>query len=177
MLTLAKRPGVTSGCPRDLFRSLVSPFSILTSRCPRDLFRSLVSPFYILWRALTWRILSSPLTYDWNSKRLNCFLCHAQWPTNLTLRRIIGSTNKHESASKLYRPSDCRLSAKLVPAFVDRRYHVVSVTDPYGIILSFLDRSRYFFFQVAPHLYSRDWVDPVPENLVAMGIETGLLDL
>jgi hypothetical protein len=28
---------------------------------------------------------------------------------------------------------------------------VVSVTDPYGRILEFLDRSCYFFFQVAPH--------------------------
>jgi hypothetical protein len=32
--------------------------------------------------------------------------------------------------------------------------HVVSVTDPYGRILGFLDRSRYFFYQVAPQLYS-----------------------
>jgi hypothetical protein len=31
---------------------------------------------------------------------------------------------------------------------------VVSVTDPYGRILRFLDRSRYFFFQAAPQLYS-----------------------
>jgi hypothetical protein len=29
---------------------------------------------------------------------------------------------------------------------------VVSVTDPYGRILGFLDRSHYFFFQVAPQL-------------------------
>jgi hypothetical protein len=28
--------------------------------------------------------------------------------------------------------------------FADRRCHVVSVTDPYGRILGFLDRSRYF---------------------------------
>jgi hypothetical protein len=27
---------------------------------------------------------------------------------------------------------------------VDKGCHVVSVTDPYGRILSFLDRSRYF---------------------------------
>jgi hypothetical protein len=27
---------------------------------------------------------------------------------------------------------------------------VVSVTDPYGRILDFLDRSRYYFYQVAP---------------------------
>jgi hypothetical protein len=59
-----------------------------------------------------------------------------------------------ESATEQYRPSDRRLSAKLVPTFVDRGCHVVSVTDPYGRNLGFLDRSRYFF-QVAPQLYSR----------------------
>jgi hypothetical protein len=53
-----------------------------------------------------------------------------------------------ESASELYRPSDRRLSAKLVPTFADRGCHVVSVTNPYGRILGFLDRRRYFFFQV-----------------------------
>jgi hypothetical protein len=47
------------------------------------------------------------------------------------------------------------LSAKLVPTFAHRGCHVVSVTDPYGRILEFLDRSRYYFFQVAPQLYSR----------------------
>jgi hypothetical protein len=36
----------------------------------------------------------------------------------------------------------------------------------YGRILGFLDRSRYFFFQVAPQLYSRGWVDPVPDPLL-----------
>jgi hypothetical protein len=55
----------------------------------------------------------------------------------------------------LYRPSDRRLSAKLVPTFADIESHVVSVTGPYGRILCFLDRSRYFFFLVAPQLYSR----------------------
>jgi CBS-domain-containing membrane protein len=52
-------------------------------------------------------------------------------------------------------PSDLRLSANLVPTFADRGCHVVSVTDPYGRILGFLDWSRYAFFQVAPQLYSR----------------------
>jgi CBS-domain-containing membrane protein len=60
-----------------------------------------------------------------------------------------------ESASELYILSDCHLLAKLMPTFSDRGCHVVSVADPYGRILGFLDRSRYFFFQVAPHLYSR----------------------
>jgi CBS-domain-containing membrane protein len=51
-----------------------------------------------------------------------------------------------ESESELYRPSDRRLSAKLVSTFADKGCHVVSVMDPYGSILGFLDRSRYFFF-------------------------------
>jgi hypothetical protein len=71
-----------------------------------------------------------------------------------------------ESASELYRLSDHRLLAKLVQTFADRGWHVDSVTDPYGRILGFLDRSRYFFFQVAPQLYSRVWVDPVPDPLL-----------
>jgi CBS-domain-containing membrane protein len=47
-----------------------------------------------------------------------------------------------ESASELYRPSDRRLSEKLVPTFADRGCHVVNVTDPYGRILGFLDRKE-----------------------------------
>jgi hypothetical protein len=49
-----------------------------------------------------------------------------------------------ESARELYRPRDRRVSAKWLPTFADRGCHVVSVTDPYGRILGFLDRSRYF---------------------------------
>jgi hypothetical protein len=37
-----------------------------------------------------------------------------------------------------------RLSAKWLPTFAARECHLVSVTDPYGCILDFLDRSRYF---------------------------------
>jgi hypothetical protein len=50
------------------------------------------------------------------------------------------------AANVLYRPNDRHLLAKLVPTFADRGCHVVSVTDPNGSILRFLDRSRYFFF-------------------------------
>jgi hypothetical protein len=49
-----------------------------------------------------------------------------------------------KSASELYSPTDRRMSAKLVPTFVERGCYVVSLTDPYGRILGFLDRSRYF---------------------------------
>jgi hypothetical protein len=71
-----------------------------------------------------------------------------------------------EFASELYWPSDRRLSAKLVQTFADRWCHVISVTDPYGRILGFLDWSRYFFFQVASQLYSWGWVDPVLDPLL-----------
>jgi hypothetical protein len=60
-----------------------------------------------------------------------------------------------ESASELYRPSNRSLSAKLAPTFTDIGCHMVSITNPFGRILGFLDRSRYYFFQAAPKLYSQ----------------------
>jgi hypothetical protein len=51
---------------------------------------------------------------------------------------------------------------------------VVSVTDPYGRILGFLDRNRYVFFQVAPQLLQTHYIT---EKLVAPGIEPGHLVL
>jgi hypothetical protein len=75
-------------------------------------------------------------------------------------------TPRPESASELYRPRDRRLSANLVPTVADRGCHVVSVTDPYGHILNFQDRSRYIFLQVALQLYLRGWVDPVPDPIL-----------
>jgi hypothetical protein len=41
-----------------------------------------------------------------------------------------------ESVIELYRPSDRRLLAKLVPAFTDRGRHVVSVTVFYQVLSS-----------------------------------------
>jgi hypothetical protein len=83
----------------------------------------------------------------------------------LSRREKETKTPRPQSASELYRPSD-HPSENLVPTFADRRSRVVCVTDPYGRILGFLDQSRYFFFQVAPQLYTRGWVDPVPEPLL-----------
>jgi hypothetical protein len=113
---------------------------------------------------------------SWVQKLLNKILCQLLRSRRyyyLQLLRIcmeILNKNKRtpwtESASELYRPSDRHLSAKLVLTFEDRGSHVVSVTDPYGRILGFLDRSPYFFFQVAPQLYSRGWVDTVPDPLL-----------
>jgi hypothetical protein len=80
------------------------------------------------------------------------------------------NNNKHtpwaESASELYRPSDRRLSTKLVPTFADTGCYVVSVMVPYCRMLVLLDRSSYISFQVSPQLYSRGWVDPVPDPLL-----------
>jgi hypothetical protein len=59
--------------------------------------------------------------------------------THLIMKKY-GKTPWSESASELFRPSDRRSSVKLVPTVADRGYHVVSVTDPYGRILDFLDR-------------------------------------
>jgi hypothetical protein len=42
----------------------------------------------------------------------------------------------------------------------------VVLSSPRSLIFSFLDRSRYVSFQVAPHLSSRGWGDPVPDPLV-----------
>jgi hypothetical protein len=53
---------------------------------------------------------------------------------------------------------DRLLSANLVPTFADRGTCVTITTDPYGRILDFLDRGRYFVFKVSPQLYLRGWV-------------------
>jgi hypothetical protein len=86
-----------------------------------------------------------------------------------TTRRYMGGgggTNSWpESPSELYRPSDCCLLTKLVSIVADRGCHV-SVTNPYGRNLDFLDQSCYFLFQIAPQLYSRGSVDPVPDPLL-----------
>jgi hypothetical protein len=65
------------------------------------------------------------------------------------------STTEGLENRELYRPSDRRLSAKLVSTFAERGCRVVIATDSHGRILGFLDRRRYYFFQVAPQLYSR----------------------
>jgi hypothetical protein len=44
------------------------------------------------------------------------------------------------------------LVSEISAKFADRGCGVFSVTDLYDHILGFLDRSRYFFFQVAPQL-------------------------
>jgi hypothetical protein len=59
---------------------------------------------------------------------------------------------------------------------------MVSVTDPYGRILGFLDRSRYFSIKyLLSCTHEAEWTPfqthYFSENLVAPGIELGPLDL
>jgi hypothetical protein len=72
--------------------------------------------------------------------------CQVRWPITIY--------TKLRGLSPRANYIDRRLSAKLVPTS-DRGCRVVSATDTHGRILGFLDRSRYYFFQVAPQLYSR----------------------
>jgi hypothetical protein len=83
-----------------------------------------------------------------------------------------------KSASELYRPRDRSLSAKFVPTFNGERVPRGQRDGSLGSILDFLDRVHYFLFQIAPQLYSRGWVDPVPDSLLlgksgSAGMEPG----
>jgi hypothetical protein len=71
-----------------------------------------------------------------------------------------------DPASEIYLPIDRRFSTKLVPTSADIGSNVLSAIDPYGSILGFLDRRRYFYFQVAPQLHSRGWVYSVQDSLL-----------
>jgi hypothetical protein len=68
----------------------------------------------------------------WPIFSLNCYLHIAEMLRKETPRLV--------SESELYRTSDRRLSATLVPTSADKGCYVVSVTDPCGRILGFLDR-------------------------------------
>jgi hypothetical protein len=68
--------------------------------------------------------------------------------------------------SELHLPSDLRFSAKWLPTFcgyrVPRGQHHGSL-PPYS---RFSRQEPLHFYQVAPQLYSRSWVDPVPDPLL-----------
>jgi hypothetical protein len=60
--------------------------------------------------------------------------------TKTKLRDLSPRANYTDRAIPACQRSDCQL-------FADRRCHVVSVTDPYGRILGFLDSNRYFYMK------------------------------
>jgi hypothetical protein len=138
----------------DLLADLTQP-----SRRPRGVRRLLYSVVRIPFRArlcifvfsVATGLSASPLSVYyplicWAANPLHIQLSeslYCWWP-NLSFRYKNKQTPWSESANELYRPRDRTLSAKWLPTFADRGCHVVSVTDPYGRILGFLDRSRYF---------------------------------
>jgi hypothetical protein len=62
---------------------------------------------------------------------------NSYWSIKKKLNGISPRANYTDRATAVYRRSDCQL-------FADKGCHVVSVTDPHGRILGFIDRSRYF---------------------------------
>jgi hypothetical protein len=64
-------------------------------------------------------------------------LNHTVFEIKKKLHGLNPRANYTDRATAAWRRSDCQL-------FADRGCHVVSVTDPYGRILGFLDRRRYF---------------------------------
>jgi hypothetical protein len=93
-----------------------------------------------------------------------CYKSHtAQYP-----RRQQSSKNKLRSPQEKYTDSATATCLRhLVPTFVARGLSRGQLGGSLTVVnLSFLDRSRYFFFQIVPHLSSRGRVDPVPDPLL-----------
>jgi hypothetical protein len=91
------------------------------------------------------------------------------------LRGLSPRANYTDRATATSRRSWCQL-------FADRGCHVVSVTDPYGRILGFLNRSRSFSSkQLLNCTHKAEWTPfqthYFSKNLVAPGIEAGPLHL
>jgi hypothetical protein len=98
----------------------------------------------------------------------------------LKLHGLSPRANYTERATAACRRSDCQLLRQLVP-----RNQRDGSLRPYSLISR---QEPLLLYQVAPQLYSRGWVDPVPdpllfsflfppENLVVPGIEPGPPDL
>jgi hypothetical protein len=86
------------------------------------------------------------------SKKTGNFIATAYRTSHsIAAKNSVASVRKRTIPTELL-PLVSEVSANF---FAVRGCHVVSVTNPYGRILGFLDRSRYYFFQVAPQLYSR----------------------
>jgi hypothetical protein len=74
--------------------------------------------------------------------------------------------------SELCRPSDRRLSGKSVPTFEDKGCHVVSVKDPYGRILDFLDRMQRLGKLYLSLVARQQLVKDIPMAMKIVGVHT-----
>jgi hypothetical protein len=98
--------------------------------------------------------------FVWMADLLHTLIQRAtKFYSSLLLRGLSPRANYTDRATAACRRSWCQLLRI-------RGCHVVYLTDPYGRIFGFLDRSRYFFLQAAAQLYSRGRVDPVPDPLL-----------
>jgi hypothetical protein len=85
-------------------------------------------------------------------------IIHNSSISNLNSKQTFKETSQHyECILKLTKLRGLSSRAKLLPTFADRGCHVA--------VFCFLDRSRYFFL-LAHQLYSRGWVNPVPDPLL-----------
>jgi hypothetical protein len=110
-------------------------------------------------------------------RQLVCYPFPATLVLHHTNKKILHGLSPRENyterATAACRRSDCQL-------FADRGCHVVRVTDPYGRILGFLDRSRYFLSSSSSVVFTRlSGPRSRPTNffLVVPGIEPGPPDL
>jgi hypothetical protein len=76
---------------------------------------------------------------------------------NTKLRGLSLQANYTDRATSACRRSYCQLLRVEGVAWSAQRI-------PTAVNVGFLDRSRYFFSQVAPQLSSRGWVDPIPDH-------------
>jgi hypothetical protein len=91
-------------------------------------------------------------TIDFN---LSCVGCYSK----TKLRGLSPQANCADRATVACRRSKCQFLRVEGVAWSAQRILT-------AVNLGFLDRSLYFFIQVAPQLSSRGWVDPVPDPLL-----------
>jgi hypothetical protein len=127
--------------PQNVFGECSVRFSVQTTNNLSDVSRVFPQPFQTNAGTLRY-FLSKPLQYVIHKSSYRLMLQTAVGAAQqIQPQPKTEQTPWPESASELYKPRHGRLSAKIA----DRGCHVVSVTDPYGRILGFLDRIRYFF--------------------------------
>jgi hypothetical protein len=127
-------------------------------------------PDFIVIKSTTWaeHLMKLPTTQGSQSFCPFLFLRQLSsvlWPRTVSVYVLPKLHGLSPRANYTGRAIDRRLSAKWLPTFANKGCHVVSVTDPYGHILG-SRQEPLLFYQVAPQLYSRGWVNPVPDTVL-----------
>jgi hypothetical protein len=118
---------------------LLHTLHVFQKRCPRCV--NLLQ-FLILFHRLYFTVRRLPFSTVTVSKTVSHVGIFAAWRDKNTSNNKTNSVVwVRERTIPTERPL---LVGEVIAKFADRGCHVVSVTDPYGRILGFLDRSRYF---------------------------------